>query len=396
MQAQPPPATAADTPRVPLYNDPRARALFYQLLVLALLLAGGWILISNTMANLARMGVASGFGFLGRPSGFDIGQALIDYGAQNTFGRAFVVGFLNTLLVAAVGIVLATVVGFVMGIARLSHNWLVSTLATVYIEVVRNIPLLLQLLLVYAIIIHLLPQPRESAVLLDAVLLNTGGLFLPRPVPEPGFGPFAAVALLALAAIPLALRAATVRRLRTGRSFRTLPVILGLLALIPVAYLVLGQPLTFDLPTMGRFRPSGGFVVQPEFVALVLGLSIYTGAFIAEIVRSGILAVSKGQWEAAGSLGLSRGQTLRLIVVPQALRVIIPPQTNQYLNLTKNSSLAVAIGYPDFFNIAGTINNQTGQAVEVVAITMGVYLTLSLITSTFMNWYNNRMALVER
>lgn len=393
MKVEPP---AGDTPRIPIYNDPRARALFYQLLVVAFVLGGGWYLIHNTMANLARMGVASGFGFLGRPSGFDIGQALINYSAQDTFGRAFVVGFINTLLVAAVGIVLATIVGFVMGIARLAQNWLVSTLATIYIETVRNIPLLLQLLLVYAIIIHLLPQPRDSVVLLDAVLLNTGGLFLPRPVPEAGFGVLAVVTLIALAAIPVVMRIATRQRLATGHSFKVLPVVLGLLLVIPVAYLVLGRPLSFDLPTMGRFRPSGGFVVQPEFVALVTGLSLYTGAFIAEIVRSGILSVSKGQWEAAGSLGLSRGKTLRLIVVPQALRVIIPPQTNQYLNLTKNSSLAVAIGYPDFFNVAGTINNQTGQAVEVVAITMGVYLTLSLLTSTFMNWYNQRIALVER
>jgi general L-amino acid transport system permease protein len=384
-----------DTPHVAFYNDPRVRAVFYQVLVVALVVLGGAYLVQNTMANLARLGVASGFGFLARPAGFDIGQSLVDYSAQGSFGRAFVVGFLNTLLVAIVGIVLATIIGFLMGIARLSHNWLLSTIASVYIEVVRNIPLLLQLLLVYAVIIHFLPQPRESASLFG-VLLNTGGLFLPRPVPQPGFGVVAVIWLLALAAIPVVLKLASRRRELTGRPVRTGPVVAGLLLLIPLSYFVLGQPLGLDFPVMGRFRPTGGFVVQPEFVALVVGLAIYTGAFIAEIVRSGILAVSKGQWEAASSLGLSRGQTLRLIVVPQALRVIIPPQTNQYLNLTKNSSLAVAIGYPDFFNVAGTINNQTGQAVEVVAITMGVYLTLSLLTSVFMNWYNNRMALVER
>ena len=348
------------------------------------------------MANLARLGVASGFGFLERPSGFDIGQTLIDYSAASTFGRAFLVGFLNTIVVAVVGIVLATIIGFTMGIARLSHNWLVSTLATIYVEVVRNIPLLLQLLLVYVVIVHALPQPRESATLLDALLLNTSGLFVPKPVPQDGFGVFAIVTLLALAAIPILLRWAAKVRERTGQSVRTLPWVLGLLALIVLVYFVMGRPLLWDLPVMGKFRPSGGMQINPEFVALVLGLSIYTGAFITEIVRSGILSVSKGQWEAAGSLGLSRGQTLRFIVVPQALRVIIPPQTNQYLNLTKNSSLAVAIGYPDFFAIAGTINNQTGQAVEVVAITMGVYLLLSLVTSYFMNWYNARMALVER
>jgi general L-amino acid transport system permease protein len=384
-----------DTPHVAFYNDPRVRAVFYQVLVVLLVALGGAYLVQNTMANLARLGVASGFGFLARPAGFDIGQSLIDYSAQGSFGRAFVVGFLNTLLVAVVGIVFATIIGFFMGIARLSRNWLLSTIASVYIEIVRNIPLLLQLLLVYAVIIHFLPQPRESVSLLG-VLLNTGGLFLPRPVPQPGFGVVAVIWLLALAAIPIVLKMAARRRELTGKPVRTGPVLAGLLLLIPLSYFVMGQPLGLDLPVMGRFRPTGGFVVQPEFVALVVGLAIYTGAFIAEIVRSGILAVSKGQWEAASSLGLSRGHTLRLIVVPQALRVIIPPQTNQYLNLTKNSSLAVAIGYPDFFNVAGTINNQTGQAVEVVAITMGVYLALSLLTSVFMNWYNNRMALVER
>jgi general L-amino acid transport system permease protein len=386
----------SEAPRVAPYNDPRVRAVFYQILVALFVLGGGWILVSNTMENLARLGVASGFGFLWRPSGFDIGQSMIDYSAASSFGRAFIIGFLNTILVAVVGIILATIIGFTMGIARLSHNWLVNTLAAVYIEIVRNIPLLLHLLLVYAIVINALPQPRESGELFGLVLLNTGGLFLPRAVPQPGFGVFAVVSLLALAAIPFVLRWAARKRELTGQPVRVLPIVLGLLALIPVSYLVTGQPLSWDLPVMGRFRPAGGFAVQPEFVALVLGLSVYTGAFIAEIVRSGILAVSKGQWEAAQSLGLSRGNILRLIVVPQALRVIIPPQTNQYLNLTKNSSLAVAIGYPDFFNIAGTINNQTGQAVEVVGITMGVYLTLSLITSYFMNWYNARMALVER
>ena len=385
-----------DAPKVAFYNDPRIRAIFYQLLVIGFVLLGGWILVSNTVANLARLGVASGFGFLERPSGFDIGQTLIDYSAASTFGRAFLVGFLNTIVVALVGIVLATIIGFTMGIARLSHNWLVSTLATFYVEVVRNIPLLLQLLLVYVVIVHALPQPRESATLLDALLLNTSGLFVPKPVPQDGFAIFAIVTLLALAAIPILLRWAAKVRERTGHSVRTLPYVLGLLALIVIVYFAMGRPLLWDLPTMGKFRPSGGMQINPEFVALVLGLSIYTGAFITEIVRSGILSVSKGQWEAAGSLGLSRGQTLRFIVVPQALRVIIPPQTNQYLNLTKNSSLAVAIGYPDFFAIAGTINNQTGQAVEVVAITMGVYLLLSLVTSYFMNWYNARMALVER
>jgi general L-amino acid transport system permease protein len=387
-------------PKPAFYNDPRVRSVVYQVLALAFVLAAGAYLVHNTTQNLARLGVASGFGFLHRPAGIPVSQTTISYTEADTFARAFVVGFINTILVAVVGIVVATVIGFTMGIARLSRNWLLSTLATVYVETVRNIPVLLQLLLVYAVLINVLPAPPKltpgAGPENHLLLLTNGGLFLPKPLPQPGFGIVLAVALAVLVAIPLLLREAARRRVLTGKGFPAGKIALGLLLLIPLAYLVTGRPLVFDLPLVGRFRPSGGMVVQPEFVALTLGLSIYTGAFIAEIVRSGILAVSKGQWEAAGSLGLLRGHILRLIVIPQAMRVIIPPQTNQYLNLTKNSSLAVAIGYPDFFNIAGTINNQTGQAVEVVAITMAVYLVLSLITSGFMNWYNARIALVER
>ncbi len=383
-------------PKPAFYNDPRVRAIVYQLLVVLLVVLAGAYLVSNTLTNLARLGVASGFGFLQRPAGIPIGQSAIAYSEVDSFAWALVVGFINTLIVALIGIILATIIGFLMGVARLSQNWLVSKIATVYVETVRNIPLLLQLLLVYSILIHALPQPRDGGSLFGLVLLNTGGLYLPKAVPQPGFGIVAGLTIAVLIAIPILLRTATKQRVLTGKSFPAGKIALGLLVLIPLAYLVTGRPLAFDLPQMGRFRAAGGMVVQPEFVALTLGLSVYTGAFIAEIVRSGILAVSKGQWEAAGSLGLTRGKILRLIVIPQALRVIIPPQTNQYLNLTKNSSLAVAIGYPDFFNVAGTINNQTGLAVEVVAITMGVYLILSLLTSFFMNWYNNRMALVER
>ena len=288
-----------ETPKVALHNDPRVRAVAYQILVVSLVLLGGWILVSNTVANLARLGVASGFGFLSRPSGFDIGQSMIDYSSSSTFGRAFLVGFLNTILVAVVGIICATIIGFVMGIARLSHNWLVNTLAAVYVETVRNVPLLLQLLLIYAIVVHALPQPRESGELFGLVLLNTGGLFLPRAVPQPGFAVFAIISLLAVLAIPFVLRWAARKRELTGQPVKTLPIVLGLIALIPISYLVTGMPVSWDLPVMGRFRASGGLAIQPEFVALVLGLAVYTGSFIAEIVRSGIQAVSKGQWEAA-------------------------------------------------------------------------------------------------
>jgi len=383
-------------PKPAFYNDPRVRSVVYQLVAVVVVFGAIAYLVHNTLINLARLGVASGFGFLQRAAGFPISQTAIDYTAADTFARAFVVGFINTVVVAVVGIVLATIIGFTVGIARLSRNWLVSRFATFYVETVRNIPVLLQLLLVYAILIHVLPQARESLTFMSFALLNTGGLYVPRPLPQPGFGVVATVTVAVVVAIPLVLGAVRRHRVRTGKGVPASLVVIGLLLLIPIAYLVMGRPLALDLPQMGKFRPSGGTVLQPEFVALTLGLSIYTASYIAEIVRSGILAVSKGQWEAAGSLGLSRTRTLRLIVIPQAMRVVIPPLTNQYLNLTKNSSLAVAIGYPDFFNVAGTINNQTGQAVEVVAITMAVYLLLSLVTSVFMNWYNARIALVER
>jgi general L-amino acid transport system permease protein len=384
-------------PRPAFYNDPKIRGLFYQVLVLGLVLAGGLYLVHNTLENRARLGVAAGFDFLGRLSGFDISQTLISYSASTgSFGRAFIVGLLNTFYVAIVGIILATIIGFIMGIARLSSNWLVNRVALVYVEVIRNVPLLLQLIFWYAVVLASLPQPRDSIGILGGAL-NVRGLFLPRPIFLHGAGVELAALLVAIVAVVLLTRWARARFERTGQPFHTFWVGLAVLIGIPLlAHLVAGGPLEMEYPQLGAFRVQGGFVLLPEFLAIVLGLAVYTGSFIAEIVRSGILAVSKGQWEAAGALGLSRTHTLRLVVVPQALRVIIPPQTSQYLNLTKNSSLGVAIGYPDFFNIASTINNQTGQAVEVIAITMGVYLLLSLLISSFMNWYNARMALVER
>lgn len=389
---------AAPPTRVPLWRDRRVRALLAQVLVLGLVIAGVGYLVHNTIVNRERLGVASGFDFLWRTAGFDVSQALIDFGAErSSYGRAFLVGLLNTLYVAAVGIVLTTIIGFVMGIARLSSNWLVAKLALVYIEVIRNVPLLLQLIFWYVVVLGALPGPRESVVVFDIAYLNVRGLFLPKPIFEAG-------ALFELAALVLAILAVTVlarwarrRREATGQPFPTFWVGLAIVIALPLAtHVALGGPISFEYPRLTRFRLEGGIVLLPEFLAIVLGLSVYTGAFLAEIVRSGILSVSKGQLEAAAALGLKPKQTLRLIVIPQALRVIIPPQTSQYLNLTKNSSLGVAIGYPDFFNVAGTINNQTGQAVEVIAITMAVYLSFSLAISAFMNWYNAKMALVER
>ncbi|MCA1999726.1 MAG: amino acid ABC transporter permease [Hyphomicrobiales bacterium] len=353
---------------------------------------------SNAIENLQKQKIASGFGFWNNIAGFDIGQRLIPYETTSTYGRAFWVGLLNTLLVAGIGIVLATLLGFVIGIARLSRNWLVAKLATVYVEMIRNTPLLLQLLFWYNAVLKALPEVRESLALPGGAFLNTRGLFVPEPVFGAGFS----LVLGALGAGFVAhlgiRRWARRRQERTGQRAPVLAIGFGLIVLLPLlVYLLAGQPLSFAYPDLGRFNIRGGVQVYPEFVALLLGLVIYTAAFIAEVVRAGIQAVSKGQAEAAYALGLRPGPTLDLVVIPQAMRVIIPPLTSQYLNLTKNSSLAVAVGYPDLVQVfAGTVLNQTGQAVEVIAITMAVYLTISLTTSLIMNWYNARKALVER
>jgi general L-amino acid transport system permease protein len=383
----------------PLWRDPRVRAIVYQILTLVGVVAFAAYIVHNTIDNLSRQGIASGFGFLRQPAGFAIPQALIDYSELSSNGRVFWVGLLNTVLVAAIGIVLATILGFVIGLARLSSNWLIARLATVYIEVIRNIPLLLQILFWYFAVLQALPQPRDSIALLgDLFFLNNRGFYTPKPIFEAGFGWVALVFLVALVAVIGLARWAKRRHDATGQPFHTVYLGLGLLVGLPlVTFVLAGAPLTFAHPEMGRFKLQGGLVLLPELVALTLALSTYTAAFIAEIVRAGILSVSHGQIEAAHALGLKHGPTLRFVVIPQALRVIIPPLTSQYLNLTKNSSLAVAIGYPDFVNVfTGIVLNQTGQAVEVIATTMGVYLTLSLLTSALMNWYNQRRALVER
>jgi general L-amino acid transport system permease protein len=389
--------TAPAAPAV--WRDPRVRAIVYQILTLVGVMAFAAYIIHNTMDNLSRQGIASGFGFLSQPAGFGIPQMLIDYSELSPNARVFWVGLLNTLLVAVVGIALATILGFVIGLARLSSNWLIARLATVYIEVIRNTPVLLQILFWYFAVLQALPQPRDSIAFLgDLFFLNIRGFYAPKPIFEPGFGWVVLAFVLALAAVIGIAHWARQRHDATGQPFHTVYVGLGLLIGLPLlAFLLTGTPLIFEHPEMGRFKLQGGMVLLPELVALTLALSTYTAAFIAEIVRAGILSVSHGQIEAAHALGLKQGHTLRFVVVPQALRVIIPPLTSQYLNLTKNSSLAVAIGYPDFVNVfTGIVLNQTGQAVEVIAITMGVYLTLSLLTSAFMNWYNRRIALVER
>lgn len=380
-----------------LYRS-EVRQVIYQVLLLAGLAFVGWWVVNNIADNLQRQNIASGFDFLGRTSGFDISQTLIPYSNVSTYGRAFWVGLLNTLLVAAIGIFLATVVGFTMGIARLSSNWLIARLATFYIEIVRNVPLLLQLLFWYVAVLKNLPGPRQSLPFAGGGYLNVRGLYLPAPVTEPGFGAVIVFLVIGIAASIGLYVWARRRQMQTGQQFPVFRWSLGLIIGLPlVVHLALGSPMHWEYPVLRGFNFQGGIVVQPELLALLLGLSIYTASFIAEIVRAGILGVSRGQKEAAKALGLTDGQMLRLVVIPQAARIIIPPLTSQYLNLTKNSSLAVAIGYPDFVSVfAGTVLNQTGQAVEVIAITMGVYLTISLLTSAFMNWFNRHMALVER
>ena len=349
--------------------------------------------------NFSRAHIASGFGFWNNTAGFDISQTLIAYSpSASTFGRAFWVGLLNTLVVAAIGIVLATVLGFIVGFAQLSRNWLVAKLAGGYVELIRNVPLLLQLLFWYNAVLRLLPELRGSVTLPGGAVLNNRGLFLPRPE----FGPnFEAVTIAMLIGIvgAVAFRAfANRRRDRTGEELPTIWPTVGLVVVPPLAVFALaGFPLAFSIPHMGRFNVSGGVEILPEFAALLLALSVYTAAFIAEVVRAGVLAVSAGQIEAAQALGLRSSATLRLVVLPQAMRVIVPPLTSQYLNLIKNSSLAVAIGYPDLVQVfAGSVLNITGQAVEVIAITMAVYLTISLFTSFLMNLYGRATAIAER
>jgi general L-amino acid transport system permease protein len=385
-------------PKAPLIYNPRVRAIAYQAVLCAVIVFLAWSAIQNAADNLARAKIATGFGFWENTAGFDISQHLIDYSTVSTYGRAFWVGLINTLVVAALGIVLATILGFLIGIARLSKNWLLARIAGFYVETIRNIPLLLQLLFWYTAVLKALPGIRESFTLPGGGFLNNRGLFLAQPVAQPGFH-YTLIALgFGVIAAIVYRNWARRRQMQTGQPAPVLWVTLALVIALPFAALALsGFPLTFNYPEAGRFNIRGGIEVLPEFMALLFGLVIYTAAFIAEVVRAGILAVVRGQTEAAYSVGLRPGQTLRLVVIPQAMRVIIPPLTSQYLNLTKNSTLAVAIGYPDLVQIfAGTVLNQTGQAVEVIAITMAVYLTISLVTSALMNIYNRRMALVER
>ena len=386
----------ASTSEVTFWRDPRVRNILWQALVILLLAAAAVWLFQEAADNLRRAHITSGFGFWNQPAGFDISQTLIDYSSSaSTYGRAFWVGLCNTLLVAAIGIVLATIVGFVIGISRLSTNWLVSHLAAGYVQLVRNVPLVLQLLFWYNAVLKALPNFQNSLHLPGGGYLNNRGLYLPAV----DFGGAGGVVLAALGAgiVITIVLVVLARRDRIAAGLASGLALASLIGLPVAAALASDAHVSLDFPQMSRFNLRGGTEVGPELVALLLGLVIYTGAFIGETVRAGIAAVQRGQLEAAQALGLSRLLTLRRVVIPQAMRVIIPPLTSQYLNLTKNSSLAVAIGYPDLVQIfTGTVLNQTGQAVEIVAVTMAVYLIISLTTSFVMNLYNARMALRER
>ena len=380
-----------------IWRDQRFRLLLYQSAALLLVIAIGAYLVSNTLVNLEERSIRTGFGFLNREAGFRIGESIIPYDASSSYGRAYIVGILNTLRVSVLGIVLATIIGVLVGMARLSRNWLVVRLASFYVETVRNVPLLLQLFFWYTVITGLLPSVREAVQLLPGVFLSKSGLMFPLPTPHPGH-PYVAAAFVVGCGLAWGYRGWARRRQEaTGQVPGVMLPSLGLIFVPPLlAWLASGAPMALDVPEFTRFTFRGGSSITPEFLALLAGLVLYTAAFIAENVRGGIQAVPRGQTEAAAALGLRRGTALRLVILPQALRIVIPPTTSQYLNLAKNSSLAVAIGYPDLVAVTNTSLNQNGQAIECISIMMGVYLTISLSISVLMNVYDRYVALVER
>jgi general L-amino acid transport system permease protein len=383
--------------KTPFWLDSKKRSIASQIFVLCLVGLVAWYLITNTLANLEKQKIATGFGFLGKEASFEIGESLIRYSASDTYAKALVVGAFNTIKVAVIGILFTIILGTFIGIARLSKNWLVSKLAAIYIEVMQDIPVLLQLFFWYAIFYESLPLPRNALNPIEGVFLCNRGAVIAVPEPHASH-PWIVFAFLAgCAAVFFLGRWAKKRQEATGKTFPTGKV--GILIAIgcPVfVWMGFGTPTGMNVPVLEGFNFKGGVTLSPEFMAVLLGLVLYTAAFVAEVVRAGIQAVGKGQREAAMAIGLKPGQVLSLVILPQALRVIVPPLTSQMLNLTKNSSLAVAIGYPDFVSVANTTINQTGQSIEGVALIMVVYLFFSLSTSAFMNWYNKRVALVER
>lgn len=380
------------------FSNPAVRAWLFQILAVIAVISIAVYLIHNTINNLNNSGITSGFSFLDRSAGFGIVQHLIDYEQGDTYGRVFIVGLLNTLLVSALCIVFASILGFFLGLARLSDNWLLRKLSTIYIETFRNIPPLLQIFFWYFAVLRNLPGPRQAVNTLDLMFLSNRGLYIPAPQMGEGFFAFCGAVIIAIVVTIGLFRYNRMHQTKTGQLRRTWPTTLALIVLLPmISQWLFGSALHWDIPALRGFNFRGGMVLIPELAALTLALSVYTSAFIAEIIRAGIQAVPYGQHEAARSLGLPNPVTLRQVIIPQALRVIIPPLTSQYLNIVKNSSLAAAIGYPDMVSLfAGTVLNQTGQAIETIAITMSVYLIISLSISLLMNIYNRRIALIER
>ncbi len=383
--------------KIPLFRDPSKLAIFYQILTVMGVAFLSYYLISNTLANLERQSISTGFGFFEKEAAFEIGESLIEYSAADSYGRALVVGFLNTLIVSFIGIVLTVFLGTFIGIARLSSNWLVSKLSAAYIEFFQDIPILLQLFFWYAFFYEILPSPRQALNPMGGVFLCNRGLIFGIPEWHSAFL-YSCIALaVGLVIIFFMKKWAAKRQAATGLIFPTVKVSISILLGLPLlVWFISGAPTAMSVPALKGFNFKGGITISPEFTALLLGLVLYTAAFVAEVVRAGIQSVSKGQTEAAMSIGLKPGHVLNLVILPQALRVIVPPLTSQLLNLTKNSSLAVAIGYPDFVSVAGTTINITGQAIEGVALIMIVYLIFSLSTSAYMNWYNKKIAIVER
>jgi len=383
--------------KIPFWHDPTKRAIIYQVVVLGMVGMLGYYLFTNTLANLERQNIATGFGFFSREASFEIGESPIPYSAADNYARALLVGVLNTLKVSFIGIILTVILGTFVGIARLSANWLVAKLAAIFIEVMQDIPVLLHLFFWYVVFYEVFPPPRQALKLFTGAYLCNRGLIFPVPEAHPAHGYMALAFVAGCVAVWLLWRWAKRRQEKTGQPFPVFLVSLTILLVLPLAtWLLGGAPLKMNVPAFRGFNFQGGITLSPEFAALLLGLVLYTAAFVAEIVRAGIQAISRGQVEAAMSMGLKPAQVLRLVILPQALRVIIPPLTSQMLNVTKNSSLAVAIGFPDFVSVANTTINQTGQAIEGIGMIMVVYLFFSLTTSAFMNWYNKRTALVER
>ena len=383
--------------KVPFWLNPKVRAILFQLITFCMVGLLAYYLVSNVLINLKKQKIATGFSFLQKESSFEIGESLIPYSAANTYGRALLVGVLNTLKVAFVGIVITIILGTIIGMARLSTNWVVSKLAAIYVEVMQDIPILLQLFFWYAIFYETLPSPEEALSPGAGIYMSNRGVAFTIPEGHPAHNYMLLAFVAACMIVYLIRRWARKRQEKTGQFFPTFRVGIAIIFGLPfITWLAFGTPMKMDAPKFIGFNFQGGLMVSPEFIALLLGLILYTGAFVAEVVRAGIQSVSKGQREAAMSIGLRPTFVLNLVILPQALRVIIPPLTSQMLNLTKNSSLAVAIGYPDFVSVANTTMNQTGQSIEGVALIMAVYLFFSLSTSAFMNWYNKRVALVER